>query len=89
MKADLTLPKKYSSVFRNNFFKPKIKQEEGNTPAKKDPKANDYNPGKKNYHPIDDACWKHGERYRLYASDSFLPHLPISISRISSPSFQD
>lgn len=22
----------------------------------------DYNPGKKRYHPIDDAFWKHGEK---------------------------
>lgn len=25
-------------------------------------KGSSYNPGKSNYHPIDDAFWKHGEK---------------------------
>jgi hypothetical protein len=27
-----------------------------------DGKGNEYNPAKKNYHPIDDAFWKRGEK---------------------------
>ncbi|CAG2227882.1 LIG1 [Mytilus edulis] len=27
-----------------------------------DKKTDDYNPAKSRYHPIDDACWKHGEK---------------------------
>jgi hypothetical protein len=24
--------------------------------------VDDYNPAKSKYHPIDDACWKHGDK---------------------------
>ncbi|XP_053390607.1 DNA ligase 1-like [Mercenaria mercenaria] len=30
--------------------------------GKKDESNTTYNPTKSNYHPIDDACWKHGEK---------------------------
>lgn len=30
--------------------------------AKKEESKGGYNPAKSSYHPIDDACWKHGEK---------------------------
>lgn len=37
------------------FTKQKNKDEKGSSDA--------YNPAKANYHPVDDACWKHGEKW--------------------------
>lgn len=41
----------------NAFFTRKSDDKDKNSQA-----GIDYNPGKKNYHPINDAFWKHGER---------------------------
>lgn len=49
-----------------------------NTKTAKDQSTNggvsgvEYNPGKTKYHPIDDAFWKHGEKYDL--CDYMTPH---------------
>ncbi|VDI27175.1 DNA ligase 1 [Mytilus galloprovincialis] len=46
-----------SSVTPSKDTKTEIKKESGS-----DKKTDDYNPAKSRYHPIDDACWKHGEK---------------------------
>ncbi|CAC5403585.1 LIG1 [Mytilus coruscus] len=46
-----------SSVTPSKDTKTEVKKESGS-----DKKTDDYNPAKSRYHPIDDACWKHGEK---------------------------
>uniref|UniRef100_A0A8C2LMD6 DNA ligase n=1 Tax=Cricetulus griseus TaxID=10029 RepID=A0A8C2LMD6_CRIGR len=62
----------------SSFFTPRkpaekaiVKQEEPGTPGKEETKGaldpTNYNPSKRNYHPIEDACWKHGQKVPFLA----------------------
>ncbi|XP_008829221.1 DNA ligase 1 isoform X2 [Nannospalax galili] len=62
----------------NSFFIPRkpaakseVKQEESSTPRKEETKGalnpTGYNPAKNNYHPIEDACWKVGQKVPFLA----------------------
>jgi len=46
-----------------DFFTPSNKNDIELKSAGQGQKGADYNPGKKNYHPIDDAFWERGEKY--------------------------
>lgn len=53
------VPKKPAAI--HSFFT-KAKTTNGQS-SNADSSGADYNPGKAKYHPIDDAFWKHGEKY--------------------------
>lgn len=65
--------KPLSSFFtpRKPAVKTEVKQEESDTPRKEEtkgaPDPTNYNPSKSNYHPIEDACWKHGQKVPFLA----------------------
>ncbi|OBS57171.1 hypothetical protein A6R68_11703, partial [Neotoma lepida] len=65
--------KTLSSFFtpRKPAVKAEVKQEESGTPRKEETKGTldptNYNPSKSNYHPIEDACWKHGQKVPFLA----------------------
>ncbi|XP_041509676.1 DNA ligase 1 isoform X1 [Microtus oregoni] len=65
--------KTLSSFFapRKPAVKPEVKQEKSGTPRKEETKGTldptNYNPSKSNYHPIEDACWKHGQKVPFLA----------------------
>ncbi|XP_036055485.1 DNA ligase 1 isoform X2 [Onychomys torridus] len=65
--------KTLSSFFtpRKPALKAEVKQEESGTPGKEETKGildpTNYNPSKSNYHPIEDACWKHGQKVPFLA----------------------
>ncbi|XP_012275233.1 DNA ligase 1 isoform X2 [Orussus abietinus] len=46
----------------HSFFEPKQKRELGEKGTNSKTSGISYNPSKSNYHPIDDACWKDGEK---------------------------
>ncbi|XP_055463364.1 DNA ligase 1 [Psammomys obesus] len=64
--------KTLSSFFtpRKAAVKAEVKQESG-TPRKEETKGTldptSYNPSKNNYHPIEDACWEHGQKVPFLA----------------------
>lgn len=64
--------KTLSSFFtpRKPAVKTEVKQE-SDTPRKEETKGSldptNYNPSKNNYHPIEDACWKHGQKVPFLA----------------------
>ncbi|XP_031241251.1 DNA ligase 1 isoform X3 [Mastomys coucha] len=65
--------KTLSSFFapRKPAVKTEVKQGESGTPRKDETKGTldptNYNPSKNNYHPIEDACWKHGQKVPFLA----------------------
>ncbi|XP_052026815.1 DNA ligase 1 isoform X4 [Apodemus sylvaticus] len=65
--------KTLSSFFtpRKPAVKTEVKQEESGTLRKEETKGildpTNYNPSKNNYHPIEDACWKHGQKVPFLA----------------------
>ncbi|XP_060241533.1 DNA ligase 1 isoform X3 [Meriones unguiculatus] len=65
--------KTLSSFFtpRKAAVKAEVKQEESSTPRKEETKGTldptSYNPSKNNYHPIEDACWEHGQKVPFLA----------------------
>lgn len=61
-------PKTFSSFFtpRKPSVKTDVKEEQSSTPGKEEAKGLldpvRYNPAKNNYHPIEDACWRQGQK---------------------------
>lgn len=61
-------PGTLSSFFapRKPAVKKEVKEEEPGTPRKEEPKSpldpSSYNPAKNNYHPVEDACWRPGQK---------------------------
>ncbi|XP_040135904.2 DNA ligase 1 isoform X2 [Ictidomys tridecemlineatus] len=61
-------PRTLSSFFtpRKPAVKIEVKEEESSAPGKDEAKGpldpTSYNPAKNNYHPIEDACWKPGQK---------------------------
>lgn len=61
-------PGTLSSFFapRKPAVKKEVKEEESGTPRKEEPKSpldpSSYNPAKNNYHPVEDACWRPGQK---------------------------
>lgn len=61
-------PKMLSSFFtpRKPAIKKKVKEEEPGAPGKEGAEGplepSGYNPAKNNYHPVEDACWKPGQK---------------------------
>lgn len=51
---------------QNNENKTSTKLIFGTTAPDSAKKPNDYNPSTAKYHPINDAIWKHKEKYNLY-----------------------
>ncbi|GAB1291578.1 DNA ligase [Apodemus speciosus] len=56
---------------RKPAVKTEVKQEESGTLRKEETKGTldptNYNPSKNNYHPIEDACWRHGQKVPFLA----------------------
>nr|XP_039255431.1 DNA ligase 1-like [Styela clava] len=68
IQKDMTKKKKCSSSF-NTFFQPKkkenVKEELQSTKVKTKPSnnsASEFDPTVSKYHPVESACWKHGEK---------------------------
>ncbi|XP_058136488.1 DNA ligase 1 isoform X3 [Dasypus novemcinctus] len=71
--ADQAKPSPRPSKTLSSFFSPRkpatkkeVKEEGSGAPGEEETKGSQdptsYNPAKKNYHPIEDACWKPGEK---------------------------
>ncbi|XP_063109076.1 DNA ligase 1 isoform X2 [Cavia porcellus] len=67
-KAAPRVSRNLSSFFtpRKPSVKTDVKQEQSGTPGKEEAKRSldpvSYNPAKNNYHPIEDACWRQGQK---------------------------
>ncbi|KAL1765377.1 DNA ligase 1 isoform X1 [Sigmodon hispidus] len=77
-KEDPSMPPARGAKTLSSFFTPRkpavkaeMKQEVSGPPKKEETKGTldptNYNPSKSNYHPIEDACWKHGQKVPFLA----------------------